>query len=138
MTQFGAGPEFAAQCPSAPPPEGWRPWIDADGPVPEALAQHAERLSADQVVPLGTTESHPIPGITTLIRVEPRSWAKDAHGVFQQGCFRVGAIYLPSGTPAVTTSVVPPMSRMAKAVTTLSVISLTIGIAATLAKWGKS
>jgi hypothetical protein len=138
MTQFGAGPEFAAQCPSAPTPDGWRPWIDADGPMPEGLAQHAERLAVDQSVPLGTTESHPIPGITTLIRVEPRVWARDEQGSLVKGCFRTGVVYLPSGTPAVTTTIAPPMSKMAKAAMTLTVVSLTVGIAATLARWGKT
>jgi hypothetical protein len=137
MTQFGAGPEFAAQCPSAPPPEGWRPWIDADGPVPENLVQHAEAMAANQTIPLGTTEGHPIPGITTLIRVEPRVWARDTQGTLIQGCFRVGAIYLPSGTPAILTTAEPPMSKMSKAVMALTAVSLTVGIAATLVRWGK-
>ena len=106
--------------------------------MPEALAQHAERMAADQAVPLGTTESHPIPGITTLIRVEPRVWARDAQGTLIQGCFRVGTIYLPSGTPAIMTATAPSMSRMEKAVLVLTAASLTVGITATLVRWGKA
>ena len=71
MVQFGAGSALAAQCPVVPTPDGWKPWfLDTDGPVPEALLARAVALAADQSIPLGTTESFPLPGVTTLIRVE--------------------------------------------------------------------
>src|SRR5689334_22404057 len=100
MAQFGAGSELTAQCPRLPLPVGWRPWSEADGPIPTSLAQRAIALSADQTLPLGATESYPLPGVTALVRVEPHVWAPDPQGVLVPGCFRAAAIYLPENLVA--------------------------------------
>jgi len=134
--QFGAGPELAAQCPRVPPPDGWRSWIDADGPIPDALAKRADAMAADAALPLGVTESYPLPGVTTLIRVEPHSWGRDAQGALVQGCFRAGAIFLPSVAPA-GVALTPPESGLGKTVAVLTAVSLAVGTIATLAFWGK-
>jgi hypothetical protein len=136
MAQFGAGPELSAQCPTVPAPDGWRLWTDAEGPIPEALEKRAAAFASDASVPLGSTESYPLPGVTTLIRVEPRVWARDASGNFVQGCFRSTGIYLPSEG-----SVIPPEkggSGWEKAIAVLTVASLAVGTAATLYSWGKA
>ncbi len=135
MPQFGTGPELAAQCPVAPIPEGWRYWVDADGPVPAELTKRAQALIADAAVPLGTTESYPLPGVTTMLRIEPHAWSRDAQGGLVQGCFRAAGIYLPSGTPE---GAAASSSKWEKAVTVLTVASLVVGIGATLWGWGKS
>lgn len=116
-----------------PPPDGWKPWTDAEGPIPDALAHRANALAGDSAVPLGTTESYPLPGITTLIRVEPRIWSRDAQGALVQGCFRAGGVYLPVDT------VSPPTENdsLARTISVLTVVSLAVGTAATLAAWGK-
>jgi hypothetical protein len=138
MAQFGVGPELAAQCPRVPIPDGWRAWLpDADGPVPDALAKRAQAVAGDQSVPLGATESYPLPGVTTLIRVEPRVWGRDAQGAPVEGCFRAGAIFLPSGAP-IGAGVTPPSSdNLSKTVGILTAVSLVVGTAATLAAWGR-
>lgn len=140
MAQFGAGPELAAQCPRAPAPDGWRAWIDADGPVPDALAKRAEALVNDQATPLGATESYPLPGVTTLIRTEPRVWTRNDKGELVEGCFRSVGIYLPESAPEGAGSVTPPEkgSGWEKAATVFTVVSLAVGTAATLYSWGKS
>ena len=130
MTQFGVGPDIAAQCPLAPTPDGWKAWGDPDGPIPDALAKRAQALVADTSIPLGTTESFPLPGVTTLIRVEPNAWSRNAQGNLVQGCFRAANVYLPVGGSAT-----PPESGWGKAVTVLTVASLVVGIGATL--WGR-
>jgi hypothetical protein len=135
MAQFGAGAELAAQCPIVPPPDGWEPWTDANGPIPDALTQHAQALAASSAL-LGATESYPLPGVTTLIRIEPRVWNRDAQGNLVQGCFRTAAVYLPSAEAAAT-AVAPTASDGSKVVTTLTVVSLVVGTVATLATWGK-
>lgn len=138
MAQFGAGADLAAQCPVAPTPDGWRPWADLDGPIPDALAQRAQAIASDPSVPLGVTESYPLPGVITLMRVEPRVWGHDASGALVQGCFRVGGIYLPIGTPNV--GVVAPSTTtdgLARTIGWLTAGSLVIGTAATIATWGK-
>lgn len=134
MAQFGAGSELAAQCPRAPSPDGWKPWTDAEGPIPDALAHRAEAMAGDASVPLGATESYPLPGVTTLIRVEPRTWSRDAQGALVQGCFRAGGVYLPLD------AVVAPSGgdSLSKTISVLTVVSLAVGTAATLAAWGKS
>lgn len=134
MAQFGAGSELAAQCPTVPAPDGWKIWSDADGPVPEALGQHAAAFAADADVPLGSTESYPLPGVTALIRIEPRLWGRDAEGKLVQGCWRSTGIYLPSGE-----GVTPPEKGGGwdKAIAVLTVASLAVGTAATLYTWGK-
>lgn len=137
--QFGAGPELAAQCTRASTPDGWRPWFDADGPIPDGLAKRAAALAADTNIPLGVTESYPLPGVTTLIRVEPRAWMRDANGALVQGCFRAGGVYLPDDTPEGAGAVTPPEpSRADKIVTVLTGVSLVVGTIATLATWGRS
>ena len=134
MAEFGSGPELAAQCPTVPSPDGWRPWTDAEGPVPDALAKRAEAMVSDQEVPLGTTESYPLPGVVTLIRLEPHVWGRDEKGALVQGCFRSAGIYLPSGT---ATTVTPPQDGTSKLIGVLTVASLAVGTAATLMTWGK-
>lgn len=131
--QFGVDPRLAAQCAQVPTPDGWRPWIvDGDGPIPDALAKRVAALSADQAVPLGTTESYPLPGVITLIRIEPRVWGKDDKGNLVQGCFRTGSVYLPGAT-ASGAGIAPPVSGWSKAATILTVASLTVGTVATIA-----
>jgi hypothetical protein len=135
MAQYGAGTELAAQCPRVSAPDGWRAWVDADGPLPDALAKRAQAVAADAAVPLGTTESFPLPGVTVLLRVEPHVWGRDAQGNLVQGCFRAGAIFLPSGAP--TIPITPPQeSGSGKLVVGLTVTSLAVGIIATLASLG--
>jgi len=139
MAQFGAGADLAAQCPVAPTPDGWRPWSDADGPVPDALAARAQAVGADATIPLGTTESYPLPGITTLIRVEPRVWNRDTTGALVQGCFRVGGIYLPIGTPTASDVVTPPTDDedgLTKTIGVLTAASLVVGTVATISSMG--
>lgn len=130
MAQFGSGPEFAAQCPQVPAPEGWRPWTESDGPMPDALAKRVQSLVDDPGIPLGTTESYPLPGVTTLIRLEPHMWSRDASGALVQGCFRSGGIYLPSGSPSAD-GITAPESNMNKVITGLTAVSLVVGIATT-------
>ena len=135
--QFGVGPDLAVQCQQAHVPDGWRAWFyDADGPVPDALAKRATAMASDQNVPLGTTESYPLPGVTTLIRVEPRVWGKDASGAPAQGCFRTASIYLPSGSAAAAGITAPSDAGLNRTVGVLTVVSLAVGTAATLAAWG--
>lgn len=136
MAQFGAGPELAAQCPRVPSPDGWRPWIDADGPVPDALAKRAQAIASDTSVLLGTTESYPLPGVTALLRVEPHVWGRNEKGDLVQGCFRAGAIFLPSGAPAVSAVTAPQEGGASKLVAGLTVASLAVGIIATVASLG--
>jgi len=139
VTQFGPGADLAAQCPQIPTPDGWRAWMDGDGPVPDALAKRATSVAADTSVPLGTTESYPLPGVVALIRVEPHAWARDAGGNLVQGCFRAGAIFLPSGAAA-GAGVTPPTDGTSKVVGVLTVVSLAVGTVATIAsmKGGKT
>jgi len=133
MAQFGAGSELAAQCPQVPTPDGWRSWTDGDGPVPDALAKRATALATDASIPLGVTESYPLPGVTTLIRVEPHVWGRDEKGDLVQGCFRSTGIYLPAAGGGITA----PESKTAKTVGVLTAISLAVGTVATLAALGK-
>ena len=140
MAQFGTGPQFAAQCPQTPPPDGWRAWTDADGPVPTALTQRAAALAtADaSATPLGTTESFPLPGVVALIRVEPQVWGRDATGTLVQGCFRAGAIYLPSGSASgggPDSASTASSDSLTRTVTILTGVSLVVGTVATLAAW---
>jgi hypothetical protein len=135
MVQFGAGTALAAQCPNVPAPDGWRPWTDAEGPIPEALEKRAAAFIADVSIPLGSTESYPLPGVTTLIRIEPRVWSRDASGNLVQGCFRSGGIYLPDNG-----AMAPSQEKdggWGKAIAVLTVASLAVGTAATLYSWGK-
>lgn len=86
-------------------------------------------------MPLGTTESYPLPGVTALVRIEPRLWGRDAQGNLVQGCFRVGGVYLPSGTAV--GAVAPPADGLTKAVGVLTAVSLVVGTVATLAAWAR-
>lgn len=137
MAQFGPGSALAAQCPIVPIPDGWRAWlVDADGPLPDALAQRAKAIVADPATPLGTTESFPLPGVTTLIRIEPRVWGRDEKGDLVEGCFRSAGIYIPDGAPE-GAGVKPPSSssKWDRAITILTVASLAVGTAATIHGW---
>jgi hypothetical protein len=132
--QFGADSKLAAQCAQAPTPDGWRPWAeDADGKVPDALAKRAAAMAADQAVPLGTTESYPLPGVVTMIRVEPRVWGRDDRGNLVQGCFRTGSVYLPSLTASGAGLRPPQVDGWSRAATILTVASLSVGTVATIA-----
>lgn len=132
--QFGQGPELAAQCPQVPVPDGWRAWTDADGPMPDVLANRSKALVEDQAVPLGTTESYPLPGVTTLIRIEPHMWGRDASGNLVEGCFRGIGIYLPSGA-SIEAAKGEEISTTAKVIGGLTVVSLSVGIIATIASF---
>lgn len=133
--QFGAGPALAAQCPYTPPPEGWVPWTDADGPVPDSLAARTAAIESDLNLPLGVTESYPLPGVTVLIRVEPNAWRRDGTGALVSGCFRSAMIYLPDQNPRSPSSEGP--SKIEKTVGVLTAVSLAVGTAVTIAKWKK-
>jgi hypothetical protein len=132
MPQFGAGSQLAAQCPTVPIPNGWRNWSDADGPIPDALAARARAIVADETIPLGTTESYPLPGVTTLIRIEPRVWGRDAQGNLIEGCFRTGGIFLPYNAPDAAGIAPPSTSRAEKVITALTIASLSVGTIATV------
>lgn len=128
MVQLGAGTQLAAQCPVASIPDGWRNWSDADGPIPDEIVKRAQAVIADSAVPLGATESYPLPGVTTLIRIEPRAWGRDAQGNFVQGCFRTAGVYLPSG------GVVSPATgdSLSRTIGVLTAVSLVVGTVATV------
>lgn len=137
MAQFGAGSALAAQCPRIDVPDGWRAWLeDADGPVPDALVKRAQAIAADPAIPLGATESYPLPGVTTLIRIEPRVWGRNEKGDLVEGCFRSTGIYLPSGAPD-GAGITPPIDGLSKTVGIFTVVSLVVGTVATLATWGR-
>ena len=134
--QFGVGPELAAQCPQSPTPDGWRAWLESDGPIPDALAKRAAAVGADLSVPLGATESYPLPGVTVLMRVEPHTWGRDDKGNLTQGCFRAVGIYIPA-----IEEVRPPTEGRNKLDTTVGVLtaaSLVIGIGASIWHWKKA
>jgi hypothetical protein len=126
MAQYGAGSQYAAQCPVASTPDGWRAWSDADGPVPDTLTKRAQAVLTDESVPLGATESYPLPGVTALIRIEPRVWGRDAQGNPVQGCFRAAGIYLPSGSVSS-----PNADSLSRAIGVLTAVSLVVGTVAT-------
>lgn len=134
--QFGVGPEIAAQCAQMPTPDGWRAWLENDGPIPDALAKRAAALGSDTSIPLGATESYPLPGVTTLMVVEPHLWGRDDKGNLVQGCFRAVGIYLP-----VAEELRPPSAGRSKLETTIGVLtatSLVIGIGASVWHWKKA
>jgi hypothetical protein len=124
---YGAGAQFAAQCPHAAVPQGWRYWREeTDGPIPAAVAARAQALSNDTSIPLGATESYPLPGTTALILVEPHPWTRDDKGAIVTGCFHGAGVYVPSGEP-----VTPPLveeAGMSKTVGILTVASLSVGL----------
>ena len=102
-----------------------------DGEVPTSLAQRAQAIAADQSLPLGTTDSYPLPGVTTLIRGEPRVWGRDAQGPLVEGCFRVGAVFLPGEAPAAA-AIVSSATATEKIVGVLTAVSLAVGTFATI------
>lgn len=106
--------------------------------MPDALAKRALAIASDLSVPLGATESYPLPGVTTLIRVEPRVWGRDEQGNLMQGCWRVGGIFLPSGAAAGAGITPPERDGWSRAAVVLTVVSLAVGTAATVHTWGKS
>jgi hypothetical protein len=138
MAQFGPGAPLAAQCPQVSVPDGWRAWTDADGPLPPALLARAQAIANDTSVVPGATESFPLPGVTTLLRLEPRDWMRDDQGNLIEGCFRVTGIYLP--LPATSSTQAPsasaPEDKVSKTVGVLTVVSLAVGILGSLAAWG--
>jgi hypothetical protein len=134
--QYGVGPELAAQCQTAALPDGWRPWTDLDGPIPDALSNRAQTIVQNSTAPLGVVESYPLPGVTALIRVETHVWGRDTTGALVQGCFRAAGVYLPAESPL--EKVTPPSddsSRLSKTVGILTAASLLIGIVGAVAKW---
>jgi hypothetical protein len=137
MAQFGVGPQFAASCPRVRSPDGWRPWVpDLDGPVPPPLAARATALASDGSVPLGATESFPLPGVTALLRVEARAWLRGADGALAEGCFRVGGVYLPDDSGL--TAPAPRDEGWSRTVAILTAASLGVGLLATLSSWAFS
>ena len=94
-------------------------------------------MASDPGVPLGTTESFPLPGVTTLLRVEPHVWSRDSQGTLVQGCFRASGVYLPSGSVAGAGVTAPSDAGLNRTVGVLTVVSLAVGTVATLAAWGK-
>jgi len=140
VAQTGVGPQFAAQCPRPAPPDGWRLWNETvDGPVPSALANRGIDMALDPGVPMGATESFPLPGVVALLRVETHVWGPDpgSAGKIVAGCFRVTGVYL----PAETTTLVQPVTRESdwtKVAAVLTAVTLSIGLAATLASWAGS
>lgn len=138
MTQFGTGPQLAAQCPRPDAPDGYKLWNpDWDGPVPDALAKRATDLAMDASVPMGTTESFPLPGVAALIRVETHVWGPDGAGKLAAGCYRVAGVYL----PLEKATLVQPVTREStwtKTAAILTAVTLSIGLAATLTSWASS
>lgn len=96
-------------------------------------------MVANQSLPLGSTESFALPGITALLRVETHPWARGDDGQHVQGCFRVADVYLPADEPHRESVVAPAQSvdGLAKTIGVLTVVSLVVGTATTLAQWGK-
>jgi len=128
---------MAAQCPQLSAPSGWRPWADADGPIPDELGKRSQALVDDQSIPLGTTESYPLPGVTTLIRLEPHMWARDDKGDLVQGCFRAAGVYLPEQSPSAAGISAEP-DTASKVIAGLTIASLGVGIVATVRSLRKS
>lgn len=89
-------------------------------------------------MPLGATESYPLPGVTTLIRIEPRVWGRDEKNDLVQGCFRSAGIYLPGGTSEGAGIAPPSSSGLDRTIGVLTVISLAVGTAATLVHWRRA
>lgn len=103
--------------------------------MPPALRDRANVLASS---PLGTTENFPIPGVTAMIRSEPRTWAHDSSGGLIQGCFQAGAVYVPAGHETVIAPVASGgLSRLEITVGVLTIASLAVGTAATIATWKK-
>ncbi len=86
-------------------------------------------MAADQSVALGATASYPLPGVMALVRVEPHVWAGNL-----EGCFRVGAIFLPDTSAPVAVS---SNDKLTRTVYILTAVSLVVGTLATIATWGR-
>ncbi len=126
--RFGSGPDFAAQCPRTVIPPGYRYWNESvDGAVPDALRARAQALASDPSIPLGTTESYPLSGVTALIMVEPHPWTRDDKGAVTPGCFHAAGVYLPAGGAEPPTQP-PSESSMGKTIGVLTVASLGVGL----------
>lgn len=97
--------------------------------------QRAQALAADATVPLGATESFPLPGVTALLRVEARAWLRGADGSLAEGCFRVGGVYLPAETPATAPARRRGDGGWTRTVAILTAVSLGVGLLATLHSW---
>lgn len=135
MPQFGAGQELASQCPRVAAPTGWRAWHDGDGPIPAVLQQQADAMANNPDIPLGSTASVPLAGVTAMVRVEPRTWARDQSGEFATGCYRVAGVYLPADGFSTVVPPTPQPDKLSKTVGVLTVASLVVGIATTVAGW---
>ena len=117
------------------PPPLWRPWApELDGPIPPTLLARANDLA---VLPAGTTESFPLPGVTALIRAEPSVWGRDEKGDLVPGCFQVGAVYLPTAHETIVAPTKGGLTKLEIAVGALTIVSLTVGTIATIAAWKK-
>jgi len=127
MVVYGSGPAYAAQCPAPVIPAGYRYWNpDIDGPVPAPLAARAQAVASDQTVPLGATESFPLPGVTVLIVCEPHAWSTDAAGNAVEGCFHGATVFLPTGAAPPAAPTAP--SSLSTAVGVLTLVSLVAGL----------
>jgi len=83
-------------------------------------------MIGDQALPLGSTSSYPLPGVVTLIRLEPHTWRRNVDGQLEQGCFRSASVYLPEAE-----RVEAPESPTSKLINRLTIASLAVGIVAT-------
>jgi hypothetical protein len=95
--------------------------------------QRSKALVDDPAIPLGTTESYPLPGVTTLMRVEPSLWGRVGSDLVQ-GCFRSAAIYVPAQSALVKSieEKKEGISQTTKLIGGLTIVSLTVGIIATV------
>lgn len=102
--------------------------------MPPDLLERSRQVAES---PIGTTESFPIPGVTTLIRSEPHVWGYDDSGALVKGCFQSGGVYVPTGHETVIAPERSGPSRLEITVGVLTVLSLAVGTAATLSAWKK-
>jgi hypothetical protein len=98
--------------------------------------KRAQALIDDASLPLGTTESYPLPGVTAFLRLEPHVWSRNEKGELIQGCFRSVGIYLPDDAPEGAGVYTPEKDKWERAATILTVASLVVGIGAVF--WGRS
>jgi len=128
---YGAGAGYAAKCPRGVIPSGYRYWNEGeDGPIPAALVARANALANDLAIPLGVTESFPLPGVTALLLVEPHTWTRDRQGNPLEGCFHACGAYVPTGGVEPTPPV-QQMSSLSKTAAVLTIVSLSAGLAFT-------
>lgn len=64
-------------------------------------------------------------------------WSRDSTGTLVEGCFRAAVVYLPAAAPPAAGVTAPAGDNLSKTVGVLTVVSLAVGTAATLAAWGK-